>query len=391
LQKWWQALSQPKTPQTRGSKPGATSKSGTPSQAEITAIAMRHPAWKLADALEENRAQPLQFEAIAVRSSVAGSTPKTPGFDVNLPPTSNALETDGRNLPAPALGEADLGEAENADDFSAPIVIAPDAQALREAARERQENSIEDFLRAVQTRQINWQRDYREVLKTALGEEIEVAEQRVPDSLAVVLPSPELQLEMTNLRLQLLSNVFSTPAERKKASARLEELMALWRAALAKQEKIRADELERLRVEEPEQLKRAGLIRLEEQLELIRRAQQANRAAIAAEHRARTEADFGNENARLAIALPPLPALGVLPAPVTAPFAGEINPRNPLLEKIIFPRTRTPQSASVNNFSGVDASRTQILAARSEQIRALRALAWRDAKRQARMAQRLEN
>jgi hypothetical protein len=362
---------------------------------------MRHPAWKLADALEENRAQPLQFEAIAVRSSVAGSTPKTPGFDVNLPPTSNALETDGRNLPAPALGEADLGEAdlgeadlgeaENADDFSAPIVIAPDAQALREAVRERQENSIEDFLRAVQTRQINWQRDYREVLKTALGEEIEVAEQRVPDSLAVVLPSPELQLEMTNLRLQLLSNVFSTPAERKKASARLEELMALWRAALAKQEKIRADELERLRVEEPEQLKRAGLIRLEEQLELIRRAQQANRAAIAAEHRARMEADFGNENARLAIALPPLPALGVLPAPVTAPFAGEINPRNPLLEKIIFPRTRAPQSASVNNFSGVDASRTQILAARSEQIRALRALAWRDAKRQARMAQRLEN
>ena len=76
LQKWWQALSQPKTAKTQNQNSGATTKSVAPSQAEIAAIATRHPAWKLADALEENRAEPLQYEAIAVRSPAGGSTPE---------------------------------------------------------------------------------------------------------------------------------------------------------------------------------------------------------------------------------------------------------------------------------------------------------------------------
>jgi hypothetical protein len=307
------------------------------------------------------------------------------------------LEAENRNLPAPALsagapGGTGNGELESgAGDFAAPVVIAPDMQELREAARARQENSIAEFLRAAQTRQTDWQRDYRAVLETALGEKIEVAEQRAPSSVALVLPSPELQLEMTNLRLQLLSNVFSTPGEREKASARLQELMKLWRAALAKQEKIRADELERLRIEEPARLREAGLKQLEEQLETIRRTQQANRDAIAAEHRARLEADFGNENARLAVTLPPLHTTGVLPPSSAMLFSSAARPLNPFLEKIVFPRTNAPQRASVSAFSSVAASRTQIADARAAQIRTLRALAWHDAKRQAKMAQRLEN
>jgi hypothetical protein len=398
LQKWWQALSQPKAPsKTPTTKQSAASKTSAPSQAEIAAIAARHPAWKLAEALEKNHAQPLQFEAIAGRSPVSGSTPGAPSFDVRFPAATNALETENRNLPAPALSasapdEIVQGEAENAfGDFVAPVVIAPDVQALREAARARQENSIAEFLRAAQTRQIDWQRDYRAVLETALGEEVEVAQQRTPAALALVLPSPELQLEMTNLRLQLLSNVFSTPAEHEKASERLQELMKLWRVALAKQEKIRADELERLRVEEPERWRQVGLRNLETKLKVIRRAQQANRDAIAAEHRAQLEADFGNENARLAITLPPLLAAGVLPPAGAAPISRAAKQSDPFLEKIVFPRTNTPQRASVIAFSGVAASQAQTADARATQIRALRALAWRDAKRQAKMAQRLKN
>jgi hypothetical protein len=408
LQKWWQALSQPgASPKTQSAKQNrsaapnqsAAPKTSAPSQAEIAAIAARHPAWKLAEALEKNRVQPLQFEAIAGRSPVAGSTPAAPSFDVRFPAATDAFATnaENRNLPAPAWGAVASNETENrepesgADDFVAPVVIAPDMQELREAARARQENSIAEFLRAARTRQADWQRDYRVVLETALGEKIEVAQQRAPSSVALVLPSPELQLEMTNLRLQLLSNVFSTPGEREKASARLQELMKLWRAALAKQEKIRADELERLRVEEPARLRQIGLTQLEEQLETIRRAQQANRDAIAAEHRARLEADFGDENARLAITLPPLGAPGVLPPPGATSFSSATSQSNPAFERIIFPRTYAPQRASVSAFSGVAASQTQIATARAAQIRALRALAWHDAKRQAKMAQRLKN
>ncbi len=395
FQKWWQALSQAKTPKKDSAGAAVVApKTNAPTRNEIAAIAARHPAWKLADALAKNRAQPLQFEAISARSVQAESTLAAPRFDVNFPAASNTAENSNRNLPAPALSENESAgnEIENADDdFAAPVVIAINAQELREDARLRQEASIADFLRDAQMRQKNWQRDYRTVLQTALGEEIEVAQQRAPSPVALVLPSPELQLEMTNLRLQLLSNVFSTPTEREKASERLQELMNLWRAALAKQEKIRADELERLRVEEPARLRQAGLAKLETQLEIIRRAQQANRDAIAAEHRERVEADFGNENARLTLTLPPLSALGVLPAPTKAIFGSGQNQSSVLLEKIVFPRTQSAQRASVKGFSGIAASKTQTGSALDAQIRILRTMAWNDAKRQLKMEQRLKN
>lgn len=375
LQNWWQATTEAKNSPPA---PPAVSPVKAPSQSEIARLARQHPAWKLADALQENRLAPLSFEAITPGTVQGSLTLPLPDFDVNFP---DANSPRGNNpyssLPEPA-SNLPSGETRTARVL--------EFGELHEAARAQQETSVADFLRSVAARQEDWQRDYRAILQLALREDIEAAASRVPTAIALVLPAPEIQLEMTNLRLRLLRNVFTTEEEREAARNRLRELLMQWRAALREQESARHRELQRLRNEEPERIRSEGQIRIQQELDFIQRTQQELRAAIAAEHRARLEEDFGNERARLALTFPQTP---------TDEFDGtSAAPRTGLrtaatLEKIIFNRTSPPLPASNATLSGIGAVQSSLQATRTAQIRALRQQAWSDATRQAQMAARL--
>lgn len=375
LQNWWRATTDTKT---QPAAPAPVTPATSPSQREIAVLAKQHPAWKLADALQQNRLAPLHFEAIAPGAARAGGVLAAPNFDVDFP---------GDNRPSGSAAGTSLPKPATAKDSSPPL-FTTDFDQLQQTARAQQETPLAEFLSSVATRQENWQRDYRAILQIALGEEVEAAAKRAPSAIPLVLPAPEMQLEMTNLRLRLLRNVFTTDTERSAARERLRELMTQWRTALREQESARSRELQRLRSEEPERLRSEGLVRIQQELDLIRRTQQELRSAIAAEHRARLEEDFGNERARLALTFPTMQTNGVPGSnSIVTPTANLQNKLN--LEKIIFNRTLLSPRTSNGALPGVAAAQIASGAARTEQIRALRRQAWSDATRQAQMATRL--
>ncbi len=376
LQNWWQASTDSKKP---APTPPPAPSVAAPTQKEIAQLARQHPAWKLADALQENRLTALPFEAIAPGDARDAGALASPDFDVNF---SNAGNQRGNNanssLPEPA-SPSHSGQT--------PATRVLEFGELSDAARAQQETSLTDFLSSVAVRQEDWQRDYRSILQIALGEEVEAAALRAPHAAPVVLPTPEVQLEMTNLRLRLLRNVFTTEEERQAARTRLRELLVQWRAALREQETARARELQRLRSEEPERIRREGLANIEQELAFIRRTQQELHAAIAAEHRTRLEEEFGNERARLALNYPQ-PSLDEFPA--ENPATGNSGrTAQATLEAIIFNRTLPVPRTSNARLPGIASTQSSANTARIAQIRALRQQAWNDATRQAKMAARL--
>ncbi len=376
LQNWWRASTEAKK---TAPTPTPVPSIAAPTQSEIARLARQHPAWKLADALQENQMAALPFEAIAPGTARNAATLAAPSFDVDF---SNPRNQRGNNpnssLPEPA---SRLRSGENA------TTRVLDFGELNEAARIQQETSLTDFLQSVATRQEDWQRDYRAILQMALGEDVEAAAQRAPHAIPLVLPTPEVQLEMTNLRLRLLRNVFTTEEERQTARTRLRELLVQWRAALREQERARAQELQRLRNEEPEKIQREGLANIQQELDFIRRTQQELRTAIAAEHRARLEEEFGNERARLALNYPQTPVDELLEG---SPATGNASPGTPAtLDAIIFNRTLSVPRTSNATLPGIASAQSPANSTRTAQIRTLRQQAWNDATRQAKMATRL--
>ena len=374
LQNWWQAGTD--ASQTVPA-PTPAPPLGSPSQDEIARLARQHPAWKLADALQENRIGTLQFEAIRP-DATPDSALARPNFDVQ--------SSRRAGLPAPQPNSTLPPPATTLSDNAGATRV--EFGDLHQAARDLQDASVSDFLQSVAVRQQDWQRDYRAILQVALGEDVEAAARRLPQVVPLVLPSPEVQLEMTNLRLRLLRNVFTTQEERAAARERLGELLLQWRAALREQEKARAQELERIRTQEPERIRREGLAGIEQELDIIQRSMQTLRSALAAEHKARLEEDFGNERARLVLAFPD--SLPVGPAEESqAKGASPSFSGKTVLDQINFHRTPLPRRTSNTVLPGIASQPSGIATTREAQISALRKQAWIDATRQAKMSARL--
>jgi len=253
----------------------------------------------------------------------------------------------------------------------------------------------------VTQRQTDWRSDYASILKTALDEEV-AAMQRTPvPTLALPLPSRDAQLEMTNLQLQLSRNIFLTEEARKAVQARLDYLFEQWRSELRLQAQLRAKELQRLRIKEPQQARAAGLQRIEAELSAIESQQREIRIATLNEHRARVKQDFGDEQARLGIVLPPS---GVLPGEENAP--DWTSPNFPTREisalpgassgngltsdsQLVFTRTNSSAASSVRAESGAPLLPPRVAdSSKAAQVRALRTLAWRESIKQIQMVSR---
>jgi len=396
LERWWNALTKSATSPAGGSTPKANNgATEIPIVAvDIAAIASRHPAWELADAMEKSRPTALRFEPLsgsaANRVEVA-----SPSFDVDFdaPSDVRASSSGGENaIPSVASPEEFFPDSQNA---GAQAVTADGLETLEADVETDQRESITEFLRLVGQRQSDWKSDYNTILQTALDEDVSALQRTSLPSISPLLPSAEKQLEMTNLRLQLSRSVFATEQEVEAARARLDQLLNEWRESLRGQEQQRLQELQRLRVEEPQSAKSEGLQRIARDLEAIENAQRVARIAISEEHRARVEQDFGDDTARLGIVLP---ASGVLPngefAAATETPRAQSTPAAALsalgLEKpIVFIRTNSIHASSVPAITAIPFSQASSNPdSKAARIQALRTLARQEAVKQIQMATR---
>lgn len=347
----------------------------------IRAIASRHPAWKLAAALEQNQVGALDYATIRAIGLNPESL-RTPTFDVNFKQDSVAVP-ENESTPATPL-----------PDYERPTqtVMAAGLEALENEASDRQSDAMEQFLHAVAARQTDAEEEYALIRRAEIETAFETArEAPLPETQPFVF-SPDEQLQMTNLQLQLLRNVFTTDEERQTARDQLNKLLADWRARLRRQEQERASTLQRLRVEEPRRAREAGEAALRRDLEALRVAQQHAREVLWQQHRLRLQQDFGEDEARLGIVLPaaslaspepgtaPKPAFDLIETNFTLPSSQAVFSRSTLSGAIV----RQPISATAPLQDATASSS----GARRIVVRALRAQAWREAKKQAQLAAR---
>jgi hypothetical protein len=351
---------------------------------DLNALAARHPAWQLARALEENRISTLDFAALRA-AGVATPHLDAPHFDVSFArEASTSVIPDGKSTPALAEGH----------ERAAETVTAHGLEALATQAGDHQSDEVENFLRAAGARQTDARQQYAQIRRAALENTVEAVRAAPLPALMPPLLSDAEQLTVTNLRLQLLDNVFSTEEERARAQAQLDKILADWHARLRAQEKARAAELQRRLVEEPQRAREAGEADLRRDLAQLRREQRAVLQLVWRQHQARVHQDFGNEAARLGIVLP----AASLPAP--ASDGASTPPSPPATENAPnFIETNLPPLSSVAVFGAVGAPRNASVAAsamripvgsaeRAAVIRALRAQAWREARKEAQWAAR---
>lgn len=356
---------------------------------DLSALVARHPAWKLANALEANRASTLDFAAVrAAEISVASL--RAPSFDVNL-------EHDAPTEATPAL-PVDADSTVEGYQHAAETVIAHGIEALQSQARDQQSDTIEIFLRAVAANQADAREHYTQIRRASIESDVEVARSTPLPELEAPSMSPEEQLLVTNLRLQLLRNIYSTEAERDRAREQLNEILSRWQARLQQQEIERIAQLERRRVDLPREAREAGEAELREDLDRVRREQRGALRLVWQEHAQRVRQDFGNDDTRLGIVLPAATlsaqTLDATSTPDlhTAPKFQTVSETSNFLETNFAPMSSQPAflralPGVVTTTSGSD---RVILRSgeRSTLIRTLRSQAWSEARKQAQWAAR---
>lgn len=326
-----------------------------PAYIDIPTLAKRLPTWKLAANIEKS-GQNARFSAI--------EAPQEPRA---LAMKSAPLEKPDGRLPRP-VGETDepIGSAPGYE--RAPLrVAARDATALEDQGQQRQEGTLESFLSDVARKENAHRQDDQMRLRAELEDEIEASQRLALASLEPLLPPPATQLEMTNLRIQLLPNSPESDAEKEQAAARLTQLEAQWRAQLRAQADKRFEELRRLLTEVPIEKREAGFKEIEKTLN-ARDIQEKNlRKLVETALRERIAAGFGpDDTAPLFIQLPgaQLPSQSLGSTPVLGASAPRSLPTNQINSNIaliwpsaaaftqrpdvsnVLPRTAAPSTAA---------------------------------------------
>jgi hypothetical protein len=408
LDTWWHAW------QSSSRKSAAAGKNVTPKPAtasnlplvtiDVGALAARHPAWKLARALEENhenhndvnRSAAYNFSsARALENSQFALA--APSFDVRFDEAGSASGGPAASTLPPAATV--FSPYERAEES----VEAPGLEALENQARDRQSEAIEVFLQDLTQRQASSREQYAAILRGALDEEVENTQRAIVDEPPIPQMAPDQQLLLTNLRLQLLRNVFTTDEQKQKARAQLDAILADWQKQLRAQAAARAAALQEARVEAPRHAREAGVARVRAELEAVRRAQQNARETVLRQQVARLHEDFGDQNARLGVVLPaaswPPRDFQIPDAPFFNPLLRALSNQKIVSLETIFPETNSGLSSSQTPFFGKDTARLRSVSTagadsgmtagnRPALIRALKAQAWRDARKQAQMAAR---
>jgi len=409
VEKWWQGAAGPavKTPQ---------SNSATGQRRRVTinigAIATRHPAWELARTLERDRNAPVTLTPVAIQALQQASRPESfavPMVDINLAPGGAPAETE------PGTGTRGGGRGRGAGnvaglDLPERRLIAEELQALQQEVKARQVVALNQFLRDVQVRQDTARTEQAALLQLGLQYDIEAAQRSSLSRLNPILPPDEVQLEMANLQLDLLKNLYTTEAAREVARKRLAVLQAQWDAQLRQQENERLAELRRLMVEIPARVRREGEVQINTYKEAARQRDAAFRQSVEEAQQGRVAQDFAPATARLGIVLPafsvpsqtidateaassttPQNLLGgIAPRTGLAPWGLQRLPAVGLREALDSRPARVVGPSANSRITGMAPTTGggRVQERRAVLIRALRAMALRDAARWSRLVAR---
>lgn len=305
---WWQGVtSKPAAP----AAPTNTQKSNRPSIPviiNVAAIARRHPAWELAQALERDRSTPVTLTPVIIQALQQAAAPEAfavPAVDRTLVASALPAFTDpaAPNGRRPNNAGAARGIVAGLD-LPERRLLADEIQVLQQDVRAQQIDALDAFLREVRIRQDTARTEQASLLQIGLQYDIEAAQRSGLARLVPILPSEAVQLEMTTLRLQLLENISSTEEQREAARRRLEELEAQWRAQLRRQEAERLEELRRLLVEIPTRVRREGEAQITAYAAAARQRDAVFRQSVEEAQHSRVAQDFAVSTARLGIVLP---------------------------------------------------------------------------------------
>jgi|GEM_PF-5171384 len=241
---WWQAW---RNPTSAPSSQAATARNVS---IDIAAIARRHPAWKLAEAMEKTPSQTLQLrwqQPAASATSSAGNSSDSP-----------------YNMPAPYLANF----AESAQTINAATESLQ--QSMTEKQRRAWEQWESDINASIATDRENTERAMRVDLRDA----IEQTRQQIPENADPLLLSEKLQTEMIHLRLKLLTNIALTPDDKAATEKRLAELESQWTQLLRQQAQTEAEKLRYWRETVPNQLRNEGEVKIQQTLRILQQNDQ---------------------------------------------------------------------------------------------------------------------
>lgn len=265
----------------RWSAPGGVAVTGRPPEVRIDAdlLARRHPAWLLADSLQRGAISPSSPQIDRVLAVPAPSFSPLPAPEVLAPI---------RVLPPRSVGE----------NFEAT------------AARNRQSAALNRFFSSVEARDTLRNRDEVFLSRRALEDAIAAAQRSAVTELDLSQISPEVALELTNLRLQLLRSLSRTPAQRAATRQEIRAIEERYAEILREQIALQAAKQREATLDLPIRQRREGLARIERESQANTLQEAGERRVVAVETRSRLESDFARESADLHLTLPPARAVG---------------------------------------------------------------------------------
>ena len=267
----------------RWTAPSGVAAAGRPPEVRIDAdaLARRHPAWLLADTLQEGGILPSSPQIARVLA--------VPAPNFSPLPLPDVLERT-QVLPARTVGE-------NFDST---------------AARNRQAAALNRFFNSAEARDALRARDEAFLARRALEDAIAATQRTAISELDLSLISPEVALELTNLRLQLLRALSRTPAQRAATRAEIREIEERYARILAEQLALQAARQREANIDLPIRQRREGLARIERESQTNAQQEAQQRRAVSIETRSRLERDFARESADLRLVLPPARSVGDL-------------------------------------------------------------------------------
>ena len=202
---------------------------------DVDALARRHVAWQLADALQRDAIAPTQARQIAVH---------LPSLATNA---SGVAASPGQ-LAIPNIGDLPTRAARSVS-----------ATVSQRGAIVASRATLDDFLSDLRARQNDLESAESELARRALENRIRAATRGAVEAVSLTPVSPETALELSNLRLQLLDQLRAPAAQKAAATAKIEaiekRLNEIWERQTQEQNARLRAALEEL----PARLRREGL------------------------------------------------------------------------------------------------------------------------------------
>ena len=212
---------------------------------DIEALARRHAAWQLADALQNGARVPTPPRQLDVHVSAVSTTQTARGL-TNRPPS----------VVLPAFPKP--------DELPARAERVVTATASQSAALSSSRATLADFLDDLKARQSELENAQSQDARRALEDRIRASTRGAVEAIGLEPVSPAVALELSNLRLQLLSQLRVPINQRAAAAAQIERIEARLNAIWSAQTQAQTARLRAAFEELPARLRREGLVALDQ-------------------------------------------------------------------------------------------------------------------------------